>query len=143
MIDTHAFTPLASSAGGILIGSAAALLLLFNGRIAGVSGIASGVINTGAGDRLWRLAFLAGLILAPVIYLLAGHRPAIELQAGFGQVAIAGLVTGIGTGLGSGCTSGHGVCGLARFSRRSVVATLLFVASAVAVVFVSRHLLTA
>lgn len=107
MIDTHAFTPLASATGGVLIGIAVALLLLLNGRIAGISGIATGIITAVSGERAWRGAFLGGLLLAPSIYIVVVGAPQIDLQAGFGRIAIAGLLTGIGTGLAYGCTSGH------------------------------------
>jgi len=150
-VDVAAFTPLASTVGGILIGVGAALLLLSSGRIAGISGIASGAINGTAADRPWRLAFLIGLIVAPLLYALplasnifeAGMtaRAHINIETGFVQLAISGLLVGIGTGLAGGCTSGHGVCGIARLSPRSLLATALFMLTAIIVVFVMRHVL--
>jgi len=150
-IDVAAFTPLASTVGGILIGVGAALLLLGSGRIAGISGIASGVINGTAADRPWRLAFLVGLIVAPLLYALFAASNIFEasviaraqsnIQAGFVQLAVSGLLVGLGTGLAGGCTSGHGVCGIARLSPRSLLATALFMLTAIIVVFVTRHVM--
>jgi uncharacterized membrane protein YedE/YeeE len=151
-IDLAAFTPVASAIGGVLIGTAAALLLLANGRIAGVSGIAGGLFTSSAQDRQWRLAFLIGLVLSPLFYALvamsgifSGVDPSkahVVIDASIAQLALAGLVVGIGTGLASGCTSGHGVCGIARLSPRSLVATSVFMATAIIVVFIARHVLT-
>ena len=140
------FTPLAALGGGALIGLAAALLMLGNGRIAGISGILGRLLPPwqGAdGDRLPRLAFLAGLIAAPLLLSWSGlwALPAAVLPGGGALMAAAGLLVGIGTTLGSGCTSGHGVCGLARLSKRSLAATLMFMATAIATVYVQRHLL--
>lgn len=150
-IDHAAFTPIASTLGGILIGLGTALLLLGTGRIAGVSGIAGGVINGTAADRQWRLAFLIGLVVAPLLYTLlaaasifgatATASTPITIEAGFVQLAVSGLLVGIGTGLASGCTSGHGVCGVARLSPRSLLATALFMSTAIIVVFITRHVL--
>ena len=137
---TH-FTPWTSLAGGILIGLAAAAFVLLNGRIAGISGIVGGLLRPAPGDVAWRLAFLAGLVGAPLVYGLAAALPQVTVEAdGFTLVA-AGLLVGIGTRYGAGCTSGHGVCGLSRRSPRSLVATLAFMLAGFATVFVTRHLL--
>lgn len=134
------FTPLSSLIGGGLIGLSAALLWLGDGRIAGISGILGGGLGSVAkGDRGWRLAFLAGLIAAPLAYALFVAAPAIALEATPAVLIVGGLLVGFGTRLANGCTSGHGVCGLARLSRRSIVATAVFMASAAATVFLVRH----
>ncbi|AKF83308.1 hypothetical protein SAMN05443572_102560 [Myxococcus fulvus] len=128
--------------GGVLLGLGAALLLLFNGRIAGISGITGGLWAPSSGDTGWRVAFIGGLMLGGVV--LAAVRPAVlgaPVLTGVGTTLLAGLCVGFGTRLGSGCTSGHGVCGLARGSKRSLVATLTFMAAGAATVFVTRHLL--
>ena len=136
---TH-FTPWTSLAGGILIGLAAAAFVLLNGRIAGISGIVGGLLRPAPGDVAWRLAFLAGLVGAPLVYGLAAALPQVTVEAdGFTLVA-AGLLVGIGTRYGAGCTSGHGVCGRSRRSPRSLVATLAFMLAGFATVFVTRHL---
>lgn len=135
-----AFTPIASTVGGAMIGAAAVLLWAGLGRIAGISGILGGLLAP-AGDRAWRLAFLGGLIAAPVLYRLAGGfvvHPTIDASPA--MLVVAGLLVGVGTTLGSGCTSGHGVCGLARLSPRSFVATMTFLVTAMITVFVVRHL---
>ena len=135
------FTPVSAIVGGLLIGCAATLFLLLNGRIAGISGIVGGLLAPARGDRSWRFAFLAGMLLAPVIYPVAGGEPPpIQLDASTGIFVIAGLLVGFGTRLGSGCTSGHGVCGIGRGSPRSIAATVLFMAVAILTVFVTRHL---
>jgi uncharacterized membrane protein YedE/YeeE len=139
-IDWAHFTPWSSFAGGILIGCAAAMLILLNGRIAGVSGIAGRLLAGERGDIAWRVAFLLGLLLAPVAYRLYGRLPFPRIDAGFGTLVVAGLLVGVGTSYGSGCTSGHGVCGLSRLSPRSLVATLAFMAAGMATVFFVRHL---
>jgi uncharacterized membrane protein YedE/YeeE len=134
------FTPISAAIGGALIGLAATLLMLLTGRIAGISGIFAGLIPSAASDRGWRLAFIAGLLLAPLAAGLAGYPLAPpQLPASWGVIVAAGLLVGFGTRLGSGCTSGHGICGIARLSARSLVATAAFVATAMAVVAVSRH----
>lgn len=134
-------SPIPALVGGALIGLAAVLLLLANGRIAGISGIVGGVVE-GADDVGWRLAFVAGLILGPLVTtLIGGMPPVIQVEAPLWLVVVAGLLVGFGTRLGSGCTSGHGVCGLARLSPRSLTATLAFMGTAVVVVFVVRHLI--
>jgi uncharacterized membrane protein YedE/YeeE len=129
--------------GGALIGLAAAMFFLFNGRIAGVSGIVSGLLVPVRGDVGWRLAFVLGLVAAPVLYTLVAQLPQARIDAGWGLVALAGVAVGVGTRYGSGCTSGHGVCGVSRWSPRSLAATGLFIAAGVATVYVLRHLLGA
>lgn len=128
--------------GGVLIGAAAVLLMAALGRVAGISGIASGLIRRGVADRGWRLAFVVGLVLAPVLlWLLHGDSGIGAPQVGKPWMALAGLLVGIGTGIGSGCTSGHGVCGIARLSPRSLLATAVFMLFGIATVYVVRHLL--
>jgi uncharacterized membrane protein YedE/YeeE len=138
-VDWAHFTPWSSLAGGVLIGCAAAMLILFNGRIAGVSGIAGSLLSPQRGDVAWRVSFLLGLLLAPVAFRLFGRIPFPRIEAGFGTLVIAGLLVGVGTSYASGCTSGHGVCGLARLSPRSIAATLAFMAAGMITVFVVRH----
>ncbi len=142
-IDWTAFTPASAIAGGAVLGIAVAILLFLNGRIAGVSSIAGGLLsrNNSIADTIWRAAFLGGLIAAPLLYSLFLPAPAITLSSNRWLLAAAGLLTGIGTSLASGCTSGHGVCGLARLSPRSLVATLCFMTSGFITVFIVRHLL--
>lgn len=136
------FTPVSASLGGALIGLAAALLWLANGRIAGVSGIVGGIGEAGKGERAWRVAFVSGMLAAPLLDALAeGRLPQVTIDASLPTLALAGLLVGFGTRLGSGCTSGHGVCGLARLSRRSLAAALAFMAAGIATVCVVRHLL--
>jgi uncharacterized membrane protein YedE/YeeE len=140
-IDWAHFTPWASLAGGVLIGLAAALLLLLSGRVAGISGIVGGLIVPRRGDTGWRLAFVVGLLAAPAVMLLLfdqNQNPRID--AGFATLTVAGLLVGLGTSYGSGCTSGHGVCGLSRLSARSLVATAAFMGAGIVTVFLSRHL---
>ena len=134
------FTPVAALVGGALIGTAALLCWLLLGRVAGISGILAGAWR--GEDRSWRLAFLAGLVLAPLCFgLLGGTLPAPQVTSNPVVLVLAGLLVGFGTRLGGGCTSGHGVCGMARLSLRSIVATLVFMACGVATVFVMRHVL--
>lgn len=140
-IAWSSFTPWASLAGGVLIGLAVAMLVLFNGRIAGISGVLAGVLRPVRGDVTWRAAFVAGLVLAPLAWLLFGPLPRLHVDASLPVLVVAGLLVGIGTRVGSGCTSGHGVCGLSRGSQRSLAATATFMAAGFAVVFVVRHLL--
>ncbi|MBD8628499.1 YeeE/YedE family protein [Oxalobacteraceae sp. CFBP 8753] len=135
------FTPWTALGGGLLIGLAAAMFVLFNGRIAGISGILGGLLRPARGERGWRIAFLLGLIAAPLVYMLAAPLPAMRIDAGMGTLIAAGLLVGIGTRYGAGCTSGHGVCGLARSSARSLAATLAFMGAGFATVFIVRHLL--
>ena len=139
-VDWNHFTPWASLAGGMLIGLAAAMLVLLNGRVAGISGIVGGLLAPRRGEIAWRLAFVGGLLLAPVAFLVFGESPSPRIEAGFGTLVAAGLLVGVGTSYGSGCTSGHGVCGLSRLSPRSLVATAAFMAAGVATVFISSHL---
>ena len=138
-IDWNHFTPGTALAGGVLIGLAAAVFLLWNGRIAGISGIVGGLLRPKRGDLAWRLAFIAGLIAAPIAYRWFSPLPETQITAGVGSVIVAGLLVGVGTRFGSGCTSGHGVCGISRLSLRSVVATLTSMAAGFASVFVLRH----
>jgi len=139
VIDWAHFTPWQALLGGVLIGAAAGLFALVNGRIAGISGILGGLFRPVAGDTGWRLAFLLGLVAAPLVYGLVAALPALQVDAGYGSLVAAGLLVGIGTRYGAGCTSGHGVCGMARLSPRSVVATLCFMGTGFATVFVLRH----
>ena len=139
-IDWQAFTPWAALSGGLLIGLAAALFVLLNGRIAGISGILGGLLRPARGDLGWRVAFVAALVGAPLLYALIAALPAPHIDAGTGTLALAGLLVGVGTRYGAGCTSGHGVCGLSRLSPRSLVATLAFMGAGFATVFVLRHL---
>ena len=136
---TPSFTPISSLVGGAFIGLAAALLLLLNGRVAGVSGILGGLLQRGAGERLERVAFLVGLTAGPILFTLVAHRPGILIEASPWALIVAGLLVGYGTRLGSGCTSGHGVCGNARLSPRSLAATALFIAAGMAMVYVLRR----
>ncbi|RYF70273.1 MAG: YeeE/YedE family protein [Comamonadaceae bacterium] len=139
--DWSHFTPVTALAGGALIGIAAAMFALLNGRIAGISGVLGGLLRPSRGDLLWRVAFVLGLIGAPAVYGLLAVLPLPQIDAGYGALVAAGLLVGIGTRYGSGCTSGHGVCGLSRLSPRSLVATLAFMGTGFATVFVTRHLL--
>lgn len=141
-LDWSNFTPYTALGGGLLIGLSAILVLLLLGRIAGLSGILAGAFNARpASERLWRLAFVAGLVLAPLLYGLFAVLPESRIDADWPLLMVAGLLTGFGARYGSGCTSGHGVCGLSRLSVRSLVATLCFMATGFATVFVLRHLL--
>jgi uncharacterized membrane protein YedE/YeeE len=140
-IDWNAFTPWSALAGGALIGLAVGLFALLNGRIAGISGILGGLVRPSRGDVGWRVAFVAGMIGAPLVYRLIAALPPSRIDAGYGALLVAGFLVGIGTRYGAGCTSGHGVCGISRLSLRSLVATLLFMGAGVATVFVLRHLL--
>jgi hypothetical protein len=139
-IDLNAFTPWSALAGGVLIGIAAAMFVLLNGRIAGISGILGGLLKPAKGDVGWRLAFVLGLAGAPLAYLLFAALPRPQIDAGYFALVTAGLLVGVGTRYGSGCTSGHGVCGLSRLSPRSLVATVAFMGAGFATVFVVRHL---
>jgi uncharacterized membrane protein YedE/YeeE len=141
VIDLAHFTPGASLVGGLVLGAAAAVLLLFNGRIAGISGILGGLLAPLRKDVGWRLAFLAGLIGAPMLASALGHATEPEIQAGWGEILVAGFLVGIGTRYAAGCTSGHGVCGLSRGSVRSLVATLTFMAAGFITVFIRHHLI--
>ena len=139
-IDWNSFTPYSALAGGALIGLATALLLLLNGRVAGISGVLGGLLRPVRGDIALRAAFVLGLVGAPLAYLLFARLPVPGIDADYAALIAAGLLVGVGTRYGSGCTSGHGVCGLARLSSRSLAATACFMASGFATVFVIRHL---
>ena len=140
-IDWANFTPWSSLAGGLLIGLATALLLLCNGRIAGISGVVGGLLRPLRGDIAWRLAFVAGLIVAPFAFGVAAPLPDVRIDAGTVTLIASGLLVGAGTRYGSGCTSGHGVCGISRRSPRSIVATAFFMFAGFITVYVVRHLL--
>lgn len=143
-IDWANFTPWASLSGGILLGVASAFFILVNGRVLGISGILGGLLPPKLGDAGWRIAFLLGMLAAPLVYGLVapeGFVKAPTIDAGFATIVAAGLLVGLGTRFGSGCTSGHGVCGLSRLSPRSLVATLAFMGAGFAMVFVVRHVL--
>jgi uncharacterized membrane protein YedE/YeeE len=133
------FTPWTSLAGGLMLGLAAVMLLLFNGRIAGISGIVAGLLKPSSNDVAWRVVFLAGVILAPLVYSLFAPLPGVKVEASMPVIVIAGLLVGLGTRYGSGCTSGHGICGLSRRSPRSMVATLAFMLAGFMTVFITRH----
>ena len=136
------FTPVSAAIGGALIGLSAVLLMLLTGRIAGVSGIFSGLLNLRSEDKGWRIAFIAGLIMAPVIAGWIGYGMAQpELPGSWAVIVAAGLLVGFGARLGGGCTSGHGICGIGRLSPRSIVATVVFMGTAVITVAVTRHVL--
>ena len=136
------FTPVSGLIGGLLIGLAAALLLLLNGRIGGVSGIVGGLLAPKSPDAGWRAAFVAGLLLGALAYVLAtGGMVLVTMQASLPVLVVAGLLVGFGTSLGSGCTSGHGVCGIARLSKRSIVATSVFFGVAMLTVFLTHHVI--
>ena len=141
----NAFTPGASLAGGILIGLAAALMVLLLGRITGISGMVGGLLQRSNWQQAsawgWRLAFVLGLVLAPLVWQWFAALPAMEMPRNPVVIVLAGLLVGFGTRLGSGCTSGHGVCGLSRLSPRSLVATLTFLVAAIITVYVVRHLI--
>ena len=138
-IDWLHFTPYACLAGGALIGLAAAVLLVFDGRIAGISGIVGGLLRFEKHDFWWRLVFLAGLIASPLLYALVRPLPEMQIEAGTNVLIIAGLLVGFGTRLGGGCTSGHGICGISRLSLRSILATLIFMSVGIGTVYFCRH----
>jgi uncharacterized protein len=134
------FTPISAAIGGALIGLSAVLLLLLNGRIAGITGIAAGILDPLSSDRGWRATFVVGLIAAPLSAVLLGHSlPIVQMPASYVTIAVAGLLVGFGTRLSNGCTSGHGICGIARLSPRSIAATGIFMVAAIIVVAVTRH----
>jgi uncharacterized membrane protein YedE/YeeE len=140
-IDWNAFTPWSSLVGGVFIGVAVAILILVNGRVAGISGIIGGLLRPTRGGVAWRAAFVLGLILTPSVFMLfvTPHSP--QIDDSIGALVAAGLLVGIGTRYGSGCTSGHGICGLSRRSPRSLVATAVFMTAGFVTVFVARHVL--
>ena len=138
------FTPISAAIGGALIGLSAVLLMLLGGRIAGITGIAAGVLDPLSTDRAWRATFIIGLIAAPVSAAFLGFGvPIPQMPASYVTIAAAGLLVGFGTRLANGCTSGHGICGIARFSRRSIAATAIFMAAAIIVVALMRHVVGA
>jgi uncharacterized membrane protein YedE/YeeE len=138
-IDWNHFTPWMSLAGGIVLGLASALFILFNGRVLGISGIVGGLLRPKTRDIVWRLSFLLGMLVAPSLYVAFIGPMVATIDASWAMVIVAGLLVGIGTRYGSGCTSGHGVCGLSRMSPRSLVATLSFMAAGFITVFLLRH----
>jgi uncharacterized membrane protein YedE/YeeE len=142
-IDWAAFTPASAAIGGVIIGIAVAMFALVNGRIAGISGIVGGLLRRAPDDIAWRVAFVAGLIAAPLCFLIVAKLPPLMIEASYPTLVVAGLLVGIGTRYGGGCTSGHGVCGVSRLSPRSIVATLSFMAAGFATVFAVRHLIGA
>jgi uncharacterized membrane protein YedE/YeeE len=142
-VDWNSFTPWASLAGGAIIGLAAAMFMLLNGRIAGISGVLGGLLKPARGDISWRAAFIAGLVASPLLYALYTELPRPRIDAGYAALVAAGLLVGVGTRYGSGCTSGHGVCGIARLSPRSLVATAAFMLAGFVTVYVVRHLVGA
>ena len=139
------FTPWASLAGGALIGLSAAMLIVLLGRVAGISGMAGALLRLPTWSSLqqwgWRLAFMLGLVAAPLVWQIFAPLPAMQMPSNPLVIIAAGLLVGFGTRMGSGCTSGHGVCGLSRLSMRSLAATLAFMASGAATVFVARHVI--
>ena len=140
-IDWNHFTPWASLAGGVLLGVASALFILLNGRVLGISGILGGLVKPQPGDAGWRIAFVAGLLAAPLLWRLFAQPAEFHVDTALPVLVIGGLLVGWGTRYGSGCTSGHGVCGLSRLSPRSLAATLAFMGAGFATVFVMRHVL--
>ena len=139
-VDWNAFTPWSSLAGGALIGISAAMFALLNGRVAGISGVLGGLLKPVRGDIGWRVAFVSGLLGAPLLYVLLAGVPRPQIDAGYAALVLAGLLVGVGTRYGSGCTSGHGVCGLSRLSPRSLAATAAFMGAGFLTVYVIRHL---
>ncbi|PVE23620.1 YeeE/YedE family protein [Microvirga sp. KLBC 81] len=136
------FTPVSALIGGLLIGASAALFLMLNGRIAGISGILGGLLHPARSEIGWRMAFLAGLFIAALVYVaFGGTLPPVETDASMPLLIVAGLIVGFGTRLGAGCTSGHGVCGIGRGSPRSLAATGVFMLTAIATVFITRHVI--
>jgi len=140
-IAWNAFTPASALIGGAIIGAAVALFVTLNGRIAGVSGILGGLARPRAGDISWRVAFVAGLIAAPLAWGFLAALPDIRVDTSYPVLVAAGLLVGVGTRYGGGCTSGHGVCGVSRASPRSIAATVAFMAAGFATVFIARHLI--
>ncbi|MGV3581706.1 MAG: YeeE/YedE family protein [Methylophilus sp.] len=138
MINWSTFTPLSSLVGGILIGIATAILILINGRIAGISGILGGLLTLKKDEMSWRLAFIGGISISSLLYLFIHPLPSIVIKANYIEIAIAGLLVGFGTRLGSGCTSGHGICGVSRLSVRSITATLTFIATGMFTVYLMK-----
>ena len=141
-VDWNAFTPWSSLFGGMLIGLAAAMFVLLNGRVAGISGVLGGLLMPLKGDVLWRVAFVGGIVVAPLIYSLFLVLPPVQIDADYAALITAGVLVGVGTRYGAGCTSGHGVCGLSRLSLRSLAATVTFMGAGFATVFFLRHVLS-
>ena len=141
-VDWNAFTPWSSLFGGMLIGLAAAMFVLLNGRVAGISGVLGGLLMPLRGDVLWRVAFVGGIVIAPLIYSLFSVLPPVQIDADYAALITAGVLVGVGTRYGAGCTSGHGVCGLSRLSLRSLAATVTFMGAGFATVFFLRHVLS-
>ena len=141
-VDWNAFTPWSSLFGGMLIGLAAAMFVLLNGRVAGISGVLGGLLMPLKGDVLWRVAFVGGIVVAPLIYSLFLVLPPVQIDAEYAALITAGVLVGVGTRYGAGCTSGHGVCGLSRLSLRSLAATVTFMGAGFATVFFLRHVLS-
>ncbi len=135
------FTPWSALLGGALIGLAASMFVLLNGRIAGISGVVGGLFKPVSGDVAWRLVFVLGLLVSPWVFRGFSNLPTLQIDASMGMLSAAGLLVGVGTRYGSGCTSGHGVCGLSRLSPRSLVATLVFMGAGFVTVFALRHAL--
>jgi uncharacterized membrane protein YedE/YeeE len=142
-IDWSAFTPWPALIGGVVIGIAATMFVLVNGRIAGISGIVGGLLPPHSGDAAWRLAFVGGLLVSPLVYVAFAGPFVATIDASYPVLVAAGLLVGIGTRAANGCTSGHGVCGLSRFSLRSLAATLSFMGAGFVTVFAVRHVLAA
>lgn len=142
-IDLLSYTPWTAAAGGVLIGIAAAMFVLVNGRIASISGIVGGLLRPTLPDLGWRVAFVAGLVVAPTLYGAFVYLPSLKIDANYSTLIGAGLLVGVGTRYAGGCTSGHGVCGLSRLSPRALVATLLFTAAGCATVYLARHVIQA
>ena len=138
-IDWAHFTPLSAALGGVLIGLAVALLLVFNGRIAGISGILAGILKPIKGDIGWKVAFILGIMIVPSLFIYFAYSPEVVITTSMPILILAGLFVGFGTRLGGGCTSGHGICGMARFSRRSIVAVLIFMVVAFITVAISNR----
>lgn len=139
IVDWQHFTWLDALLGGLLIGIAAAAFMLLNGRVAGISGILGGLLRWQPQDSAWRLTFLLGLVLAPLVYANTQQMPDIHIETSYPLLLVAGILVGFGTRLGSGCTSGHGICGVARGSLRSWVATGVFMGVAIVTVYLARH----
>lgn len=136
MIDWTHFTPYSATLGGLIIGVAVALLLLFNGKIAGISGIIYNLFKFKSSKNVWQLAFLLGLLLSPLVWNIFAKLPVIEIDTSFPTLIISGVLVGLGTAFANGCTSGHGICGIARLSKRSIVATLIFMIAGILTVYV-------
>lgn len=135
------FTPVSGLIGGLMLGAATVLLLWLNGRLAGISNIVGGIVNPKSGDVGWRVVFVVGILLGTFVSALVSGGGLVQVQASIPVLVVAGLLVGFGTRLGSGCTSGHGLCGLSRLSRRSIAATAVFFGVAMVTVFLVRHVI--